>query len=201
MARIEDIAGLKRSECQIRKFIKPIGMKRLKIGQIPSKADPEKQDSFKKEKMQPIFDEAHNGNRKVDFVDATHLVLAPFRGYLWSFCRLFIKAPAGRKRFNVLGALDAITHQLITVTNDTDINSLSICELLKKLREQFPLIPITLILDNARYQKCKLVFDKAAELQIDLLYLPSYSPNLNLIERLWKFSFADFVCQKTGFIL
>ena len=49
------------------------------------------------------------------------------------------------------------------------------------------MIPITLVLDNARYQRCQLVIDLAATLNIELLYLPSYSPNLNLIERLWKF--------------
>ncbi|BAG02319.1 transposase [Microcystis aeruginosa NIES-843] len=48
-------------------------------------------------------------------------------------------------------------------------------------------IPITLVLDNARYQKCKIVEELALSLSIELLYLPSYSPNLNLIERLWKF--------------
>jgi transposase len=48
-------------------------------------------------------------------------------------------------------------------------------------------IPITLVLDNARYQRCALVQDLAATLQIELLFLPPYSPNLNLIERLWKF--------------
>jgi transposase len=45
--------------------------------------------------------------------------------------------------------------------------------------------PITLVLDNARYQKCQSVADKVKELGIELLYLPPYSPNLNLIERLW----------------
>ena len=48
-------------------------------------------------------------------------------------------------------------------------------------------IHITLILDNARYQKCNIVWALAESLKIELLYLPSYSPNLNLIERLWKF--------------
>jgi transposase len=48
------------------------------------------------------------------------------------------------------------------------------------------MIPITLFLDNARYQKGKIVEELALSLSIDLLYLPSYSPNLNLIERLWK---------------
>ena len=48
-------------------------------------------------------------------------------------------------------------------------------------------MPVTLVLDNARYQRCLLVQDVAKELGIELLFLPSYSPNLNLIERLWKF--------------
>ena len=47
---------------------------------------------------------------------------------------------------------------------------------------------ITLILDNARYQRCDKVINKALELGIDLQFLPPYSPNLNLIERLWKFT-------------
>ncbi len=48
-------------------------------------------------------------------------------------------------------------------------------------------VPITLVMDNARYQKCNIVTALASQLNIELLYLPAYSPNLNLIERLWKF--------------
>ena len=96
-------------------------------------------------------------------------------------------APAGRQRFNVLGALDAISHQLVTVTNDTYINAQAVGQLMLKLRQLTPELPIMLILDNARYQKCDLVWTMARDLKIDLLYLPAYSPNLNLIERLWKF--------------
>ena len=121
------------------------------------------------------------------FVDAAHFVLAPFLGYLWTRMRRFIRAPAGRQRFNVLGALNAVTHQLVTVTNDSYINAQSVCELLQKVAAAHAGIPITLILDNARYQKCKIVWALAESLNIELLYLPSYSPNLNLIERLWKF--------------
>ena len=47
--------------------------------------------------------------------------------------------------------------------------------------------PVRLVLDNARYQHCVLVMDLAKSLNIELLFLPSYSPNLNLIERLWRF--------------
>ena len=48
-------------------------------------------------------------------------------------------------------------------------------------------LPISIVLDNARYQKCKLVQATAKLFDIELLYLPAYSPNLNLIERMWKF--------------
>lgn len=69
---------------------------------------------------------------------------------------------------------------------DTYINALSVCELLRTLRERFPDIPITRILDNARYQKCRRVWELAAELNMDLRSLPPSSPNLQLIERRWK---------------
>jgi len=131
--------------------------------------------------------EAKSGQRIVYFMDAAHFVFAPFLGYLWSFSRLFVRAPSGRKRFNVLGALNAITHEVVTVTNDTYINAQSVCALLMHIASLHINIPITLVLDNARYQKCAVVQDLATLLHIELLYLPSYSPNLNLIERLWKF--------------
>jgi len=121
------------------------------------------------------------------FVDAAHFVLAPFLGYLWSLTRLFLKAPCGRQRFNVLGALNAVTHELITITNDTYINAQSVCDLLWKIARLNLKTPVTLVLDNARYQQCRLVKDLAHQLNIELMFLPSYSPNFNLIERLWKF--------------
>jgi transposase len=100
---------------------------------------------------------------------------------------MFVKSPSGRKRFNVLGALNAVTLEIITVTNETYINAESVCQLLRKLSELALGIPITLVWDNARYQKCAVVFELAKELGITLLYLPSYSPHLHLIERLWRF--------------
>jgi len=123
----------------------------------------------------------------VFFVDAAHFVLGAYLGFLWCFERLFVKTGSGRQRFNVLGALNAVTHALITVTNETYINAQSVCELLRKLAALGLSIPITLVLDNARYQKCAVVMELAQALNIELLYLTAYSPNLNLIERLWKF--------------
>ena len=108
-------------------------------------------------------------------------------GYLWCFARVFIPSPSGRKRFNVLGAVNAVTKEMITVTNQTYINAESVCQLLIQLAELNLTTPITLVLDNARYQKCALVKNCAEMLGIALLYLPAYSPHLNLIERFWKF--------------
>jgi len=176
---------------------------------IPAKADPEVQAVFLEEQMEPRLAEAKAGKRAVFFVDAAHFVLAPFLGFLWSVVRVFIQAPAGRQRFNVLGALNAITHELITVTNDAYITAESLCELLQKLADLQLTIPITIFLDNARYQKCALVFAKATSLNIELCFLPTYSPNLNLIERLWKFVkkqclyshyYPDFASFKTAIV-
>ncbi len=185
--KIEKLTGIRRSPTQVRKFLKSMGMRCLKVGFIPVQADPKVQEEYKKDKLEPRLCEAKQGKRAVFFVDAAHFVMGAFLGLVWCFERIFIKSPSGRKRFNVLGALNAITHEVITVTNDSYINAESVCQLLHKLAALGLSIPITLVLDNARYQKCKLVQELADSLGIELLYLPSYSPNLNLIERLWKF--------------
>ena len=114
-------------------------------------------------------------------------MLASFLGWLWCKTRLFVKAASGRQRYNVLGAFNAVTHELIRVTNDSYITAQTVCELLQKVAALGLSTPITLVLDNARYQRCQLVQNLACVLNIELLFLPSYSPNLNLIERLWKF--------------
>ena len=186
-ARIKKLTGVRRGLTQVRKFMDKLGFKLRKVGQIPAKADVERQKQFGDDELTPRLAEAQAQKRHLFFVDAAHFVLRPFLGFLWCFVRLFIKAPAGRQRYNVLGALHATSRQLVTVTNDSYINAHSVVDLLLKLAAQFTDAPITLVLDNARYQRCRLVMHQAAELGIELLFLPPYSPNLNLIERLWKF--------------
>jgi transposase len=106
---------------------------------------------------------------------------------VWCFERLFVKAPSGRQRLNVLAALHATTRDIFTVTNLTYITSETVCELLRLLAGVYVGVPITIVLDNARYQRCALVQSVAQSLGIELLFLPAYSPNLNLNERFWKF--------------
>src|SRR3990167_8841987 len=120
-------------------------------------------------------------------MDAAHFVHMAILGCLWSVQRIFIPSPSGRRRLNVLGVVNAVTKKISFVHNETYINAIMVCEFLKELAKEYADQVITVCLDNASYQKCMLVRNCAAEFNIELLFLPTYSPNLNIIERLWKF--------------
>jgi transposase len=146
--------------------------------------------------LQPALDAAAAGTGHVFFVDAAHFVFGAFLCCLWSIARIFVRAASGRQRFNVLGAWNAISRQLIAVTNTTVVNTDTMCGLLRKIAAENLTGPITIVLDNARYQRNNVVQALAAELGIRLLFLPPYSPNLNLIERLWGFTKRQSVYGK-----
>jgi hypothetical protein len=110
------------------------------------------QAAFRETKLKPCLDAAQAGVGHVFFVDAAHFVFGTFLCCLWSFTRIFIRAASGRQRFNVLGAWNAVTRQLIAVTNTTVVNTETMCELLRKIAALGLTGPITLVLDNARYQ-------------------------------------------------
>lgn len=166
------------------------------MGGVPAKADPAEQAAFLEGQLRPRLNQAERGKRTVLFVDAAHFVYGPFLGHLWCLVRMLIKGPSGRKRYNVLGALDAVTRRVIRVANDSYINAASVCELLRLVARAGLPGPVTLVLDNARYQRCELVQALAKSLRIELLFLPSYSPNLNLVERVWKFVKKEALASK-----
>ena len=118
-------------------------------------------------------------------MDASHFIMGGFPARVWSVIRKYAKTSSGRKRFNVLGALNFVTKKIETITNDSYITSVQVVEMLEKLAREYSK-RITIILDNARYQHCDFVKENAARLGITLIFLPTYSPNLNLIERVWK---------------
>ncbi len=185
-ARIQSLTGVRLSESQARRFMKSLGMKVRKACSIPGKANPQLQFEFYTSTLLPKLEEAGRGKRKVFFVDAAHFVMGAFLGMIWCFARVLVKTPPGRKRYSVLGAIDSHNQELISIRTNENINSHSVVALLEKIHQKYPDTEVTLVMDNASYQRCHFVRDHAKALGIELLFLPSYSPNLNLIERLWK---------------
>ena len=190
VARIATHTGITLSEEQARRLMKRLGMRYRKSGSIPGKADPQLQFEFLRNELEPRLIEAAQGKRKVFFVDAAHFVLGCFLGMIWSFSRLLVKGASGRHRYSVLGAVDSHSKEIVTVRTADSINASIVCKLLEALRTKHPQIALTIVLDNARYQHCEAVETRAGELGVELLFLPAYSPNLNLIERLWKLTKA-----------
>ena len=110
-----------------------------------------------------------------------------FLAWVWCLVRLFVPTGSGRQRYSVLAALNAVSHELPRVTTDGTVNRDTAVELLATLRRRHPTGRLTVVLDNARYFRNRAVLGAARRSGIHLLFLPPYSPNLNLIERVWKF--------------
>jgi transposase len=183
---IEKLTGIKRSPTQIRAFLHKLGMVYQKTSQIPAKVSVVAQEKWKTEIFEPLLKKAQATEIELVFVDSVHCVLSVFLCFLWSFTRIFVKSSPGRQRLNIVGAVNAISKKITFLTNTTTVNAQTLIEFLTLLRETYLKLPIYIILDNARYQHCKFVIEFAATLDIHLVFLPPYSPNLNLIERLWK---------------
>lgn len=190
-ARVKALTGEDLSVDEVRRFMHEMGMKPLKTGHVPGKADPEKQRQFLDQRLMPLIEMAQGGHCHLFFVDAAHFVLMPFVGILWCFARISIKAASGRNRINVLGALNFVTRKMEKIVNTTYVNAETVAELLKMLANKYSGKPLYLVLDNARYQHCDYIKELAETLKIQLVFLPPYSPNLNLIERVWRYIKKD----------
>lgn len=185
--RIKKLVRIERSAGRIRQYLHRLGMKPRRTGQIPSKADPVKQRRYHDEVLQPLLSKAQKGECHVLFMDSVHFVLAAFVAIVWCFERTFVKTSPGRFRLNVIGAINATTYKLTALYNTTYITADTVVELLERIAKEYAGLPVHIFLDNARYQHCQFVKETASRLGISLEFLPPYSPNLNIIERLWKF--------------
>lgn len=155
---------------------------------MPAKADTGKQRIFYEDVLKPLMEQAEASEVTLLFLDASHFVMGcDFLGCIYGTVRRFVLTFSGRMRYNVLGAIDYVTKKVLTVTNDSYITATEVCDMLHKISVEYTGKTVHLILDNARYQKCGAVTELAGRLGIVLNYVPPYSPNLNLIERLWKF--------------
>ena len=161
-----------------------LGFSYKKATAVPGKADRKRQEKFirrykrLKKKDEPIY-----------FSDGTHPECQPHMtsGWIEKGKTFEVKTNSGwRKRVNIFGAINIDTLESVVRTYKT-IDALSVCDVLKKIRAKHSKdVRIHFILDGAGYNRSEDVTDLALELNINLVYLPSYSPNLNPIERLWK---------------
>ncbi len=133
--RIREMTGISRSEQQVRAFMKRHDLKFIKCGHIPAKADNDLQHQWVETELKPVIEAAQKEQVHLLFCDAAHFVLQPFLCSLWCAFRVFIKASAGRNRINVLGAVNAITKEVITIANTTYITSRTLIDFLKLLKD------------------------------------------------------------------
>lgn len=135
---------------------------------------------------------AEKEGSEIVFADPTHQVHNTVNGYAWQLKGLsetkIIQSASGRKRITILGALNPNSLKVTTLITEGNCDQEMVMKHLEELRQDHQNAKkIYLFWDNARYHWSKKVRQKAKSLNIILIYLPAYSPNLNLIERLWKF--------------
>jgi len=186
--------GYHRSKEAVRLLLHRLGFKRRKTGTFPGKIDDfeawqAKQEAFI-EKLEELIDQADCEELDLVFGDAAHFVYGKFSSFHWGKGPKYRPSGHGRYRINVYGVYDVVTNQVCTMYNEGYVDADFMVEYLEWLRrEHYTDIerPLHLVLDNARYQHCQYVKECAEGLNIELEFLPGYSPNLNVIERLWKY--------------
>ena len=168
-------------------LLKRMGFTYKKPKAIPGKADRKEQEKFirkynrlrrKKEK-----------NDRIYFMDGAHPLHNPILQYGWikKGEEKYIETNTGRNRLNINGAYD-VEEKKVIAREDESVNAQSTIKLLQQLSDLQPKGKLYVILDNARYYRSQLVKEFLSEnARIKFVFLPPYSPNLNLIERIWKF--------------
>jgi transposase len=173
----------------VKDLLDRLGFVYKKPTHVPGKLDPEKQKAFVEEYENLLKTKGEND--PVYFVDATHPQQNSIPAYGWirRGTEKLLKSSGGRKRVNIHGAVNI--HSLDTIVDFTkSVNKESSLRLFEKIERKHPdAEEIHIFLDNASYYKAKWLDEqlKLRESKIVLHFLPPYSPNLNLIERLWKF--------------
>jgi transposase len=179
--------GVLYSASGMRELLHRIGFTYKNTSHAPGKADEARQRAFIA--MLCELMRVKSPDAPVLFMDAVHPCYNSMPAYGWIAKgeRLDISASTGRDRVNLNGALDAETHEVVIVECDS-VNAQAAVALLEKIEARYRTAPVIHVFcDNAGYNHSNLVKEYLAHSRICLEYLPAYSPNLNLIERLWRF--------------
>ena len=184
IAYVKKRFGMKYSRGGMTALLHRMGFSFKKPKRVPGKAKRNAQEKFLKE-----YEQAKSQEGAIYFGDAVHPTHNTELHYGWikKGTDFEIKTNSGRGRININGAIDIESFEVLARSYDS-INQNTVCDFLIDLRLKHGSDEkITLILDNASYYTANSVKDMAKLLGIKLLFVPAYSPNLNLIERLWKF--------------
>jgi transposase len=175
--------GIEYKENSVLRILNSLGYSYKKAKKVPSKASIEKQKSFLRTYAQI------KNHGPVYFLDSAHPKFCPVTGYGWikKGEDKYLLTNAGKVHLNITGAVDPRTCDVITRQSDW-IDENAICELLKAISSKNQdQKHVYVVMDNARYNKSEKVRKLAKKLNLTLKYIPPYSPNLNLAERLWRF--------------
>ena len=184
---VKETYGIEFSDSGMVDLLNRLGFVYKKTKLVPGKADAEKQREFLQEYQQ--LKEQMNSNDELLFMDGVHPQHNPISSYAWIEKGKEKEVPTntGRKRINSNGAINITNYDAIA-REDARINAQSTIALLKQIEAAYPdASNIYIIADNARYYRAQIVSKFLETSHIQFKFLPSYSPNLNLIERLWKF--------------
>lgn len=164
-----------------------LGFAYKKTKRVPGKLDPVKQQEFIQ--AYQLLKSQKKKTDRIYFLDSTHPQHNSYPAYGWIFKGTVkaIKANTGRKRLNLNGALN-LEDLKVTVLEEKTINTDAVINLCLALEEKQPKGLLYLIMDNACHNRSKrLKIFLRKHRRVKPVYLPSYSPNLNIIERLWLF--------------
>lgn len=143
-------------------------------------------DSFLEEIASSFAEEEKDGERRFFFVDAAPFVTGAFPGMVWVFARVFVRTEIKRQQYSVLSVVEYRDHDFISVRTTGSVIAETICELIAKIDESYPREEVTLVRDNAGYLRSQKVAKIVESVGIEMRYLPANSPNLKLIERVWR---------------
>lgn len=208
---IERIYGVTYTHDAVKKLLHRLDFVYKKPKLVPGKANAAKQQEFIEEYAK--LKQSKEPEDKIFFMDGVHPMhnVQPAYGWIKKGEEKALKSNTGRARVNINGAYNIQEHS-VTVREDESIHAQSTIKLFEQLLKKYPLATLYIIHDNARYYRCNLITEfLKTHTRIKPKYLPSYSPNLNIIERLWGFfkseithneyyeKFADFKKACMGF--
>jgi transposase len=175
------------SQSGMRDLLHRLGYTYKKPKLVPGNPDIQGQEIFAEQYEEFML--SKSGDIEVLFVDAVHPQHNTMAAYGWikKGKKREIQTSSGRARLNLHGAINAETLEMTVIESET-VDADSTIQLLEILENKYAVATaVFVILDNARYHYSHKVKEFLKTSRIKLVFLPSYSPNLNLIERVWKF--------------